>query len=69
MSAETFFAILKNPFQPPYGVFMALIGLYSLFFNVRDAARKNHRRSMLVAKIGGWLYLLAGLLIAFKIVN
>jgi hypothetical protein len=55
--------LLSAPLNAPVGFVLILVGSYSLYFNVNDAKRKNHRNSERVARIGGWFYILAGAVI------
>lgn len=52
--------LLSVPLNTPVGCILLLIGSYSLYFNVNDAKRKNHRNAERVARLGGWFYILSG---------
>jgi hypothetical protein len=52
--------LLSAPLDPPVGFMLILVGAYSLYFNVNDAKRKNHRSSERAARIGGWFYIITG---------
>lgn len=53
-------SIFLIPFTRNFGLFTILIGLYSIFVNVAEARRQNHKRDEAVARIGGWCLVMFG---------
>ncbi len=66
MSDSSLLPILKLPLTPMFGAILVLTGAYSLYFNVRDARRLNHQKAERIARIGGWLYIIGGILLIIK---
>ncbi|MDU4959358.1 MAG: CLC_0170 family protein [Sporomusaceae bacterium] len=60
MSGSSILEILSGPLNLSFGVILALAGGYSLYFNVKDAARRNHPRAAMLARVGGWFYIAVG---------
>ncbi len=63
MSITAVKELLSAPLSTPAGCILLLVGGYSLYFNVNDAKRKNHRKAEQVARIGGWFYIFSGVAI------
>ena len=63
MSAAKAIELMSTPLNPAVGLLLMLVGGYSLYVNVNVARRSHYRRSERVARIGGWVYLLAGAVI------
>lgn len=63
MDSKELSSILVAPLSFDYAVLIILLGLYSLTFNVADAKYKNHPRAEKTARIGGWLYIIAGVVL------
>lgn len=60
MESRKIAELLLSPLTKDFGMIMMLVGLYSLYFNVNAAKKKNYKRCESVARIGGWCYLILG---------
>lgn len=56
-------SMLLAPLSRNFGALIALIGVYSLYFNAAEARRQNHVRDEAIARIGGWCYIAIGIVV------
>jgi len=66
MDSKELSSILVAPLSFGYAVLIVLLGLYSLTVNVADAKYKNHPRAEKTARVGGWLYIIVGVVLMIQ---
>lgn len=63
MNDSSILTILTRQLDPAFAILVILVGLYSIYINVKCDTQNSHPRSAKLARIGGWCYITGGIIL------